>query len=546
MLILDGDHHTPAVLKDDTLVQEALHMSKWVLVVDATAEHKKDGLGDMLLFATDGTSPAYAAHVTHDAHGRPLVQIVEYPSGVETVAMPAAIPPDAERTALLASQGLNASAASAFAATLVERITTPAHPEVRTLTDTPIPAAVAYAQIAVTSRVSYVIQGSAADFGRRGGYQHPNFEMDTTFTVILNNHDDPRGDFQWVLVDSEVTANPKGEDEDFLAKQVHTSGNWSADWDEWGFFQTYWKHRIETGMLANPNDRLVLLKTSPQTENSMTEVETGTDIEIGYTAEGGPGASVGFSSSTTRDITDWQITNESADNVASWYYRSQYPFDNDIEGTCWDGRPCKVGWTFGTSYCAQEIYRLCYIKQDPNALSMNALNLGTQATYRTENPDGSERLVDGWANFTITAEHGVIDLFCWDDLAFGCAVPLDNEAKAQITPTYHLNLGGIIPLQVASVTFSPDPVAAGSKVTGTVTLSEPSLLHTHVLLSSNNKTNAPVQAKVDIAPGTTSVDFDFDTTANGIPEGGSVDAIITAYNELNPTVVAQGRLTITR
>jgi hypothetical protein len=547
LILLDGHHHAPAELRDDALVQKALGTGMWVLLVDATAEHKKDGLGDALLFASDKSS-AYAAHVGQDPHGRPWVQIVDYPTTAEVGTAPGATISSAFQAQSSDSQGLDVYAASAFADALLDRITTPTQPEVRALADTPIPPDLVYAQISYTVPVSWTIQGNAADFNKQRAanrLQRPNFTADYTFTVFLNNHDDPHGDYQRVLVDASVQASPKARNEDFLAARVKSSADWTVDWEEWGWFQTHWRHSISTGALAVPNALLRLLQTSPETENGETELTTGVEFSIGFKGSK-PDGDFTYSSETTRNIKDWKVTNESANNVATWYYRTQYPLDNDVEGTCMDGRPCKADWTFGTEYCGQEIYRMCYIRMDPNDLSIDTLSLTTLAAYRTENPDGSPKLVDGWADFTVSSEHGMIDLFCYDDFGFGCAVPLDNEAKYQSQNTYHIDLGAVIPLPVTSLTFSPDPVAGGTNVTGTVTLSEPARFHTTVLLSSNMEVNAPVPSEVVFKPGESSKAFSVVTTPNGIPAGERVDAVITAYNALYPAVQVQSRLTITR
>lgn len=84
VLIFDGDTHTPAALKEDALVIQALRTGKHVLALDMTEAHKQDGLSGVLNASSCGNSPVYAVRMTQDANGRPLVQVFEARSGKTT------------------------------------------------------------------------------------------------------------------------------------------------------------------------------------------------------------------------------------------------------------------------------------------------------------------------------------------------------------------------------------------------------------------------------------------------------------------------------
>lgn len=544
LVILDGDHHTPAALQDDALVQEALRTGKWVLALDMTAEHKREGLGQVLLAATDGTSPAYAAHLDQDARGRPEVRVVEYPSPVEPVKAlrPAAarsglggglenelvggVPVDPFYAVSPAPQSIDSSAAAAFADVLLDRLTTPAQLKVQALPPN-IPGDLIYASFYYSTPVSWTVSG-----GGRGatGSQHPNFTANYTFTVFLNNRDNPQGDFQFVLLEADVTASPKTTTEDYVAARQHSSTNWSVDWDEWGWFQTFWTVGITPAPFANADDRLVTHSTSPDNQNHATTSTTAVNFSIGYNEAQGGNATFGYSTSTTRTITDWQVTNQSADNVASWYYRTQYPLDNDLD-------PLENN----AFSCTQEIYRSCYIRMDPNDISMNSLSLDTQTVWSTADQNGTPTLVDGWAGFGVSSEHGMIDLFCDNNAGVFCSKPAYQSLTLPITKTYNINLGAIIPIPIASLTFSPNPAKGGTTVTGTVTLSKPAQMATPISLSSNSQ-NATVLPQVTVKQGETSATFQVLTNANGIAKGGRTVATISAFYAQD----FQAQLTITK
>jgi hypothetical protein len=130
LLLFDGHTHSPASLEDDALVQQATQSGMLVMAVDVSEAHKKAGLGGMLGMYSCGDSPVYAVRMTQDTNGRPLMQVVESGSGVgkerEQGAAPPAPPSSAsceeQATRAFAKPEVDASAARAFADTLVRLV----------------------------------------------------------------------------------------------------------------------------------------------------------------------------------------------------------------------------------------------------------------------------------------------------------------------------------------------------------------------------------------------------------------------------------------
>ncbi len=498
LLILDGDAHTPASLKEDALVQGALRTGMWVLAVDVTAEHKRDGLGQFLHAASLSTSPAYAMHVGRDTRGRHEVRVVEYPGsgevtyrqgglakGIPGMAQPAP-PPDLPP-------------ASAFADLLLERLSTPVAARVQSLT-ADIPDDLIYA----TYYFSQVQNWSVGNDGRHSALQHPNYTANYTFTIFLNNKANPQGDFQFVLLDADVSASPKSASEAFLAPGTHSSSNWCVPcFDEWGYFQD--RMTVQSQPAA---DDWVTVDTSPDTVNGQTTVTSGVNFTIGFNQAQGGFGSFGYTNSTTRNITDWKATNSSTGKVAWWYYRTRYPLDADADEGCGPDQPI---WRSG-----------CYVSSAPNDLSINALSLRTQAVWRTP------KSMNSWTDFAVWTQHGMVDLYCNNNFGVGCSDSRYQGALHDAKNTYSVNLGAVIPIPIQSLTFSSNPIKGGTAVTGTVTLKSPAQVDTEVKISSSSQ-NATVLPKVTVKQGQTSATFQVLTNTDALPAGGTVVATITAF-----------------
>lgn len=524
MVIFDGDAHTPAAVKANSLVDQALRSGHWVMGVDLTQAHK-DSLEPVLHASTCGPSAAYAIHTGYDANGRFRAWVIEpsrseaqpkrsgSPTGRNDTLQPAPQPtrPASQpcgsgASATAQSLRPDPGATSAFAKTLLEEV---AKPTKLTRQDLPagIPSNLIYATYFFTETFSQPLSGSLQ---AHPGTQHPNYNVNRSFTVYLNNKNNPQGDFQYVLLEQDAAANPKASNENFIAMGTKNGTDWDiGTYDEAGWFQS----RMQLSLWANPTD-WNLISTSPDTVNGSTNVTTGVSFQVGLSgnAAQGPGgaASFTYSNSQTRNITDWAVDNLATNTETQWLYRSQHPVDARY-----------------LVNCTQAIRgQGCYLGQLPNALSQGALKLYTQSVWKTPS------VINAPAGFSYWTFYEMLDVGCAENLGFICYSAAGLYASQQYAPHYtqgvSFDLGVVVPIPIASLTFSPTPVKGGTAVTGTVTLTKPAKIDTPIVLASNSQ-NATVLPSVTVKQGQTSATFQVLTNTNGIVTGSSTVATIQAY-----------------
>ena len=511
LLIFDGDAHSHTSLKNDGLVQRSLRSGLQVLALDVTEAHKKEVLGSVLHASSCGDSPAYAARMMQDANGRPLVQVLEPRNGKTTYlgegevpdTSPTPPPESCEEPALAASAVPEAavSAANAFADALVKRVSEKGVETLQASALSNIPGDLLYVTYQFTKLITWTVDHTnGAPLGKP---QTASIQTNFTFTVFLNNKNNPQGDFQYILADVDATGNPTNGTGYFLADHYHPSTNWTCCLDsEFGWFQD----RLQVQVKAEQQD-WATISTSPENVNDETEVKTGVEFSIGFKGKE-PEADFTYSNETTRNIKDWKVTNKSSGLNTWWDYRTAFPVDADASYECGPD---------------QYIYRQgCYINGDPNDLSMNNMQLHTQTLYRTPS------VVDGSATIFTWSLHRLTDLYCYNNGGLWCYEARGDTASNSNPQSYTINLGAVIPIPIASLTFSPNPVKGGASVSGIVTLSKPALMDTPINLSSNSQ-NATVLPKVIVKQGQTSATFQILTNANGIASGGQTVATISAF-----------------
>ncbi|THF85420.1 hypothetical protein E7T09_15740 [Deinococcus sp. KSM4-11] len=348
LVLFDGDANSPTDVAAHPVLAQALRAGKWVLGVDLTEAHKKQGIQGLLHASTCGTSTAFAFHTGYDAHGRFQAHIIE-PSRAESQPKETRLPTDrtdtpqpatkptkpgqqaCEGTASATSQSLKPDPGSpqVFARTLLEAIAKPT-PLVRQDTPATIPNDLIYANFYFTETFNQPLSGSLKGYP---GTQHPNYTVNRTFTVYLNNKNNPQGDFQYVLLEQDAAANPKLSSEPFIAMGT----KWDSDWVIGSYDEAGWaQNRMQLSLSANPTD-WTLVSTSPDTVNGTTNVTTGVsfNVQFGANADGPNGSgSFTYSNSQSRDISDWAVSNLATNTETQWMYMSKNPVDGNYQPNC--------------------------------------------------------------------------------------------------------------------------------------------------------------------------------------------------------------------
>lgn len=512
LLVLDGDHISPQHLQGDEVVATALRAGMWVLVLDATEDHKKIGLADSVLASTDGDDAAYLAHLTRDEHERPLIHVIGM--SLRSVAPHTdgiAADASARRAALKKGKRPDPStdAARAFVAQIVGHIGRATPPPSPIGVGSEVPPGLLYVtyyfsqlypEMTDTPYI-YTVPSSA---GPPDVPQHPTVQANATVTVFLNNRDNPQGDFQFIVSEMDVTTTPKSANENF-ANWVWEAATPSGDYTELGWFQT----KLFTTLTGQAG--WVMQPTSPQTANGVDTITSGVSFQIGYNQAQGGSGNFGYSSSTSHTITDWKVTNDSQEPVASWRYRTAYPVDADQ----------------ADYFCReQDIYsqESCFPERLPNDLSINTLQLHTSSVWQTPTVE------NGTATIGAQNNHEMVLLYCpQEDVGFyRCGSPKQKIDEFPHAQNYTLNLAAVLPVPITGIAFSANPVKAGTPVVGTVTLARPVLVDTDILLASNVQ-NATVLPSVTVKAGQASATFQVLTNANGLANCGSVTATIDAF-----------------
>lgn len=512
VVVFDGDTHTPEAVKAEPLFAQALRSGRWVLGLDVTEAHKTDGLGDFTLGVSKGPSPAYATRVQQDAAGRHTVDVFEYPhpDATEMVNEEEWSAPTASSVQSARKPQLDTDV---FVTSLVSRLSTPTVTPAQASGD--IPAGLIYA----TFNYAFPVPWTIPNTGRTGNSQTLTFTPTYTATVFLNNQNNPQGDFQYVLVDTDVTANPTSGTGNFANLKGSTPSHQcqACAYDEVAWFQD----SVTVDLSPAQDVTWVLEGTSPETVNGETDITTEVNFDIGYNQVEGSGANFGYSRAVTRTLSDWQVTNGSSDPNTGWYYRSQQPYDSDANPYCGKQQPIYASG--------------CYLNL-PNELSRNTMQLHTQAVWR------SPSVLNDWVTFHTATKHHAVDLYCNEDVFFSCQDNRYKGSSVTVDPAFQVNMAAVVPIPIVSVTFDSKNVTAGQQVTGTVTLASPAQVNMTVALQSNS-VNATVLPTVAIPQGQTSATFQIDTNANNLASGASTVATIDAF--YGQGAQEQGQLTVT-
>jgi len=487
VLVVDGDAYSPGTLASDAVVQQHLREGKWVLLLDLTKDHNDRDMVPLAHSSGAGQSHMAVLRRRNDAHGRPAIDLYDFPrSG--TLAPTERQLADLPRSVGEFLRKVPAGAQAGF---------------------TP-PAGLIYVTFNFTQPDdSYQFTATKGGTDTSNGTQNTSVNRGFVYTLFLDNQNTPTGDFQQLLVHDTVQSTPLNPALGTNALMITKTGSSFVTCDI-GWFQVAVDHGAQwDAAVFTPQDN------SPQNTNEQAQVTSGVSFGINFSNPlGSGGGTATYSESVTYNVTQWNVVNPTA---GSWSWQNQDPWK--FGNTGWDS------YGFGGGVKGFGEFRV------PNDLAGGLLIADTKVLLATAS------VVNAVQAFTHTTQ--VTYMNAWA-AALG---PIEHQFVAMsLSSNWQINMGAVIPVPIASVSFNPDPVNAAApnpKAQGTVTLQSPAPMDTIVYLQSN-LINATVLPSVTIKQGDTSVNFNVDVSADNLAPGQSTVATILASN----AVAFQAQLTV--
>jgi len=487
VLVVDGDAHSPGALANDAVIQQHLRAGKWVLLLDLSKDHNDRDLVPLAHSSGAGDSHMVVLRRRSDAFGRPAIDLYDFPrtgSAAPTAGQLRELP----RSVAEFLRKTPASAPAGF---------------------TP-PAGLIYVTFNFTQPTdSYLFTATKGGTDRTNGTQNTSVNRNFVYSLFLDNQNTPTGDFQQLLVHDTVQSTPLNPALGTSALMITKTGSSFVTCDI-GWFQVGVDHSVTAANASGFTPKA----NSPQNTNEQAQVTTGVSFGINFSnplSSGGRPAT--YSESVTYNVTQWNVLNPT---TGGWSWQNQDPWK--------DGNTDWASYGFGGGVKGFGEFRV------PNTLAAGLLVADTKMLYETA------AVLSSVETFHHTTTVTYLNVWA---AALG---PIEHQyVELPLTSSWQINMGAVIPVPIASVSFAPDPVNAAStnQATGTVTLSAPAPMDTIVYLQSNSQ-NATVLPSTTIPQGQTSATFQVLVNANGLAAGQSTVATILASN----AVASQAQLTV--
>jgi hypothetical protein len=533
LIIFDGDTHSPASLVDHERLAQALDAGVWVLIADATVDHKRQVMLPRLGFAGQSATQAVLFRKVPNA-AMPAFAIIEMSNLAE-----------AGMTTLQA--GCCTTAQIHHQAAFADRV-------VAKLEAGSCSAPLNIQEGIIYATWCYGISGQTATTGVQAGSRKINegdtidgkvVQMQTglndanySFTLLLNNADVVTGDSQTlhVEVDGQMTPTttrwPSGSGSD--TGQPYFLGDWwSKKYDDASLLSAGRQSSLDISL--GPVTEGILQSAAnfaPQTPNNTetASYSSSTTFSISATLNaalvplpgggsgGGGGGSVTGTYSTTStntrsySVPDWTgVADLAGQNTYNWRFDSHNPEVGPYEkGKDW------ILWGF----------------EDYNQLNENLMAYSASAVWTT-NDISSETV-----GFVVGATQYTVDVYT--DVVGLAESKLERYNMLSTSDKVSLDLGTIIPvtLESKSLTFTDqqgtaitqeNPVTAGEDVTATVQLSGPAPFAYNIsaAASSRNDNATITQSPVGVVRGDTKTTFTIETNDNALEFGQTVAVPIT-------------------
>jgi hypothetical protein len=508
VVILDGKAHTAQELIRNPLLREAFAEGKWVLVLNVKDDHKTIGVASHLGIGTKGESNAYLFRRFHDGN-IPVFRIFELP--LHNLW-------DTEDDEFFLKQ----------AGLLLKEIRESwGVRSIRTVQALPPTNPIPEGLINCRWDYTYPFQWSKNYSGRqdesKGRIQKGTYNINYTFTLFLDNYNQPMGNKQYLLLQIDAESNPNNYGSTFIATQSDMDKN-----NEYAWFQD------KLTMDIKPEDDFwIWVENSPTSPNYETTYSTSVSFDIGFSQDGGS-ASFGYSTGSSYTLSDWGISGSgSSGPYQNWILRSTNPPEH--EGSYF-------------KYFDYDWFYWCGKPKRPNAMSMGQTQLHASVVWRTEGVKNQVATFSSWPTIN------VVDNWCPIDYGTTCCGRDGETRKTTFVPpiiewytdifgfkwpkhvpiTWSLDLGAVIPIEIEAITFNQHPALVGTlgeTIKASIVLAEPAKIDTWItnLASSNIGRAQPKLDRVTIQKGKRTANFDIDVNAQYVNPGDNFFAYISAF-----------------
>lgn len=498
--ILDAKGLTTDELRNSVLLKNVLREGKWGLVLNVVEEQKGPGLSPHVGIVSKGRARAFLFRHYYDGN-TPVFRIFELP---HIDALTAEADPEIiQRYAGMLLAALKESWEG------YPRSVQALGP------DSPIPPDLINARWDCSRTFNWTKDYSGRQSVTKGRIQTGVVTVNYTFTLFLDNGNQPTGNKQFLLLQIDTNANPNSETS-FMASPGDMDKN-----NEYAWFHDYLTLDVKPAPLTAPL-KWVWEANDPSSPNSLDTYSTNASFTMGFNqAQGALGSfTCGFNHTWT--VADWGISCNSQDINMFWKARSTDPPEHD--GSYfgyWD----MYDWYYG-----------CGKPKKPNEMSMYQNQFHAAAVWRTETTDSSVSAVaDQMATFNSHVVINTVDNWCGKDLGTTCCADKNRHtAKTAFAQdfSFDLDLGAVVPITITTITFDPNPVTVGTTsrtITGTVTLASPARMPILILLSSNSDNATFPVDRFTVAKGATTGTFEIEVNGNNLDPGHTYSVGITAF-----------------
>lgn len=489
--VIDGDAHTAEELIGNQLLIKALAAGKWALVFNVKEDHKDIGLTPHLGIVSEGHSSAYLFRRFLDGN-TPVFRIFELPL-VDTL--------EAE---------INPEIFLKYAGFLLKTLKESWEGSLRIVgappPDNDIPTGLINCRWDYQRTLPLHIVGSGRqDYLRT---QDASYTVNYTFTLFLDNTNQPGGNKQYLLIQIDAQANPNDLDSHFVATQDDMDRN-----NEFAWFQDKLTVLLYYYLLNDPH-YWSWVGNDPSSANAIHTYSANASFTMGFNQAQGVLGSFSYGCSDSYTLSDWGIKCDSSTDHMYWEILSTDPLQHD-EGY---SMPNNKGW-FQTGGKPKR----------PNDMAMG------QAQYHAAVVWSTDAIVDQMASFVSSISEHMADNWCRKDWGLICSTCCSsNVVNKSLDLKWTIDLGAVIPIKIKEITFSEGPVVdvppLGKTIQGTVTLEKPAKIDTNITyISSNNNHAVPKINSITIPMGQTSASFDIDLNPEGVPLGTNFFAEISVF-----------------